>query len=62
MVNSSRSRNRFLSQEESVPFEEGIHSFRKRNLVLLRFNIFGRLLLVLFLRVVAPLVLNYNIG
>lgn len=42
----------FLSQEESVPFEEGIHSFRKRDLPVLRFNVFGRLLLVLFLRVV----------
>lgn len=25
----------FLSQEESVPFEEGIHSFRKKNLPVL---------------------------
>ena len=52
----------FLSQQESIPFARGIRSFRKRNLVLLRVNIFGRLLLVLFLKVVAPLVLNYNIG
>ena len=58
MVNSSRSRNGFLSQEESVPFEEGIHSFRKRNLLVLRFNVFGLTTFSLYLRVVASLVLK----